>query len=45
MTGAGSYNSPGTGIVYVKVIEQKVKHVLGNEAVVEKLVGGENLQI
>ena len=31
MTGAGSYNLPGTGIVYVKVIEQKLKHVLSNE--------------
>ena len=49
MTGAGSYNWPGTGIVYIKVIEQKLKHALSNrklrkDAAVEKLVGGENLQ-
>ena len=33
MTGAGLYNWPGTGIVYVKVIVQKVKHVLSNKVV------------
>ena len=31
MAGAGSYNWPGTGIGYVKVIVQKVKHVLSNK--------------
>ena len=31
MAGAESYNWPGTGIEYVKVILQKVKHVLSNK--------------
>ena len=31
MTGTGLYNGPGTGIIYVKVIEQKLKHLLSNE--------------
>ena len=31
MTRAGSYNWPATGIVYIKMIEQKLTHVLSNE--------------
>ena len=31
MAGAGSYNRPGTGVEYVEVIMQKVKHVLSNK--------------
>ena len=49
MAGAGSYNRPGTGVEYVEVIMQKVKHVLSNKVVEGssswKLVRGQNLQI